>query len=75
MESMAEYDSNELREKVQRGQNVHAEKGIWNGGGKTSGCSETADILASTQIGSMFPSMPLLPLSPLDLFERVQEQM
>lgn len=33
MESMAEYYSNELREKVQRGQNVNAEKGIWNGGG------------------------------------------
>ncbi|MGM9603213.1 MAG: recombinase family protein [Faecousia sp.] len=32
MESMAEYYSNELREKVQRGQNINAEKGIWNGG-------------------------------------------
>ena len=32
MESMAEYYSNELREKVQRGQDINAEKCMWNGG-------------------------------------------
>ena len=32
MECMAEYYSNELREKVQRGQDVNAEKCMWNGG-------------------------------------------
>lgn len=43
MESMAEYYSNELREKVQRGQNVNAEKGIWNGGGVPFGLRVSQD--------------------------------
>ena len=43
MESMAEYYSNELREKVQRGQNVNAEKGIWNGGGIPFGLRVSQD--------------------------------
>ena len=43
MESMAEYYSNELWEKVQRGQNVNAEKGIWNGGGVPFGLRVSQD--------------------------------
>lgn len=43
MESMAEYYSNELREKVQRGQDVNAEKGIWNGGSVPFGLRVSKD--------------------------------
>lgn len=43
MEGIAEYYSNELREKVQRGQNLNAEKGIWNGGSVPFGLQVTSD--------------------------------
>lgn len=43
MESMAEYYSNELREKVQRGQNINAEKGLWNGGSVPFGLRVSQD--------------------------------
>ncbi len=43
MESMAEYYSNELREKVHRGQDINAEKGIWNGGSVPFGLRVSKD--------------------------------